>query len=233
MSGTTRDDAVLLRLIAEHGRFWQRGTELRESNQLEEANGYDAGCHGLRDLIRVTKPTTLAGAIAQLEFAAEWDDPDMVKTVAAGLRDISGQHGDPEAAIPAPSNPDRLAAAVSEALALRLLSRYRDARGAVEDYGGEVSSLPVAPSFAEIEERYTKLIREEVLAVRPETTSAELRFLDLVEAIIADRLSPHDAPVTSDEEDLGCALQLVQWVRSRANSRDLAEGIAEWREAQS
>src|SRR5205085_10520097 len=82
MANTTREDAALLRLIAEHGRFWQRGTELRESNQLEEAHGYDAGCHGLRDLIRVTKPTTLAGAIAQLEFAAEHDDPDMAKTVA-------------------------------------------------------------------------------------------------------------------------------------------------------
>jgi hypothetical protein len=53
----------------------------------------------------------------------------------------------------------------------------------------------------------------------------------LVEAIIADRLSPHDAPITSDEEDLGCALQMVQWVRNQANARDVAEGLAEWQAA--
>jgi hypothetical protein len=104
--------------------------------------------------------------------------------------------GDPAAkALPR----DRLAAAVSEALALRLLARYRDARGAIEDYGGDVTALPAALSFAEIEERYATLMREEVLGVRPETTSAELRYLDLVEAIMADRLLPHEAPVTSDD----------------------------------
>jgi hypothetical protein len=59
-----------------------------------------------------------------------------------------------------------------------------------------------------------------------------LRYLDLVEAIIADRLSPHEAPVASDEEDLGCALQMVQWVRNRANARDVAEFVAEWRAAE-
>lgn len=46
-----------------------------------------------------TKPTTLAGAIAQLEFAAEHDDPDMAKTVAAGLREIEEQHSLSGAAI--------------------------------------------------------------------------------------------------------------------------------------
>jgi hypothetical protein len=144
----------------------------------------------------------------------------------------SGPGGDAAPTTAKAQRSDPLAAAISEALALRLLSRYRDARGAVEDYGGEMSALPDAPSFAEIEERYTKLVRQEVLGMKPETASAELRFLDLVEAIIADRLSPHEAPVASDEEDLSCALQLVQWVRNRANSRDLAEGLAEWREAQ-
>jgi hypothetical protein len=72
-------------------------------------------------------------------------------------------------------------------------------------------------------------MRDEVVDVRPETAAAELRYLDLVEAIIVDRLSPHDAPVMSDEGDLSCALQMLQWVRIRANSRDLAEGVAEWR----
>jgi hypothetical protein len=275
-------DAILA-LIAEHKRLW--------SLETEEAN---AAAGALCDRLREAKPTTLASAIAQLEFAAEHDDPDMAKTVAAGLRDISGQHagddqiaelraraeamaaeydaplpegdaglveadrrfqelrrrsdalyeviaiddaqteeeiikgiidpvrnrlwdfieqtppvGPPGAAVKLrlltdpgiglsadetsegeatclqqvaefverqvgpgaavrtsaekAQRSDPLAAAISEALALRLLSRYRDARGAVEDYGGAVSALPDAPSFAEIEERYTNLVRQEVL----------------------------------------------------------------------
>jgi hypothetical protein len=31
------------------------------------------------------------------------------------------------------------------------------------------------------------------------------------------------------EEDLNCALQMLKWVQKRANSRDMAEGIAEER----
>jgi hypothetical protein len=57
-------------------------------------------------------------------------------------------------------------------------------------------------------------MRDQVLDIRPETASAELRCLDLVEAIIVDRLSPHDAPVMSDDADLNCALQMLHWVGS-------------------
>jgi hypothetical protein len=32
-----------------------------------------------------TRPVTIEGAIEQLEFAAEWDDPDIVATGVAGL----------------------------------------------------------------------------------------------------------------------------------------------------
>jgi hypothetical protein len=126
-------------------------------------------------------------------------------------------------------NKDRLAAKVSEALALRLLSRYREARDAVEIYGGDVSALPASPTHAEIDERYWELLRDEVVDVRPDTASAELRYIDLIEAIIADRLLPHDAPVVSDEQDLGCALQMLRSIHSRANDRDIAEGIAQER----
>jgi hypothetical protein len=126
-------------------------------------------------------------------------------------------------------NKDRLAAKVSEALALRLLARYREARDAVEFYGGELSALPDTPSHAEIDERYWELLRDEVVDVRPDTASAELRYIDLIEAIIADRLLPHDAPVVSDEQDLGCALQMLRSIHSRANDRDIAEGLAQER----
>jgi hypothetical protein len=89
------DDAILLKLIEEHGRLWQRGTELHESEQQEEAKGYDDGCECLRDQIRVTKPSTIAGAIAQLELAAEHDDPDRVITTIAGLVEIAAREAGP------------------------------------------------------------------------------------------------------------------------------------------
>ena len=126
-------------------------------------------------------------------------------------------------------NPDHLAARVSEAIALRLLSRYREARDAVKFYGGDVSALPATPSHAEIDERYWELVRDEVLDVKPETASAELRYIDLIEAIIADRLLPHDAPVVSDETDLCCALQMLQSIHRRANARDITEAVTQER----
>jgi hypothetical protein len=203
---------------------------------------FNAMC-ALDRLIATTPATTLAGAAVKLrrllhpEFGIEIgtgeNDLPCLHHILSVIEREAGVATSPEVAAPAgwakALNPDPLAATVSEALALRLLSRYHDARDAVEHYGGDVSALPVAPSFAAIDERYTELMRDEVVDVRPETTAAELRYLDLVEAIIVDRLSPHDAPVMSDEGDLSCALQMLQWVRIRANSRDLAEGIAEWR----
>jgi hypothetical protein len=118
-------------------------------------------------------------------------------------------------------HPDHLAARVSEALALRLLSRYRDARDAVEHYGGDLSALPDTPSHAEIDERYWELLRDEVIDVRPDTASAELRYIDLIETIVADRLLPHDAPVMSNEQDLCCALQMLRSIHNRANAPTL------------
>jgi hypothetical protein len=201
---------------------------------------FNAMCR-LDERIATTPATTLAGAAVKLRRLLH---PELGMEIGVGENDFpclhhilsviereAGVASSPEVAAPAgrAKAHDPLAAAVSEALALRLLSRYRDARDAVEYYGGDVSALPAAPSFAEIDERYTELMRDEVVDVRPETASAELRYLDLVEAIIVDRLSPHDASVMSDEGDLSCALQMLQWVRIRANSRDLAEGVAEWR----
>jgi hypothetical protein len=76
--------------------------------------------------------------------------------------------GIPEATVKV-LRPDPLAAAVSEALALRLLSRYRDALDTIGHYGGDVSALPAVPSFAEIDKRYMELMHHDVLGVQPAT----------------------------------------------------------------
>ena len=91
-SGEPEAGAELCDLIAEHRRLWQLGTEFRDT---EKGEGYDAASRPFRDQIRVTKPSTLAEAIAQLELAAEWDDPDMVKMAVAGLREIAAREGQP------------------------------------------------------------------------------------------------------------------------------------------
>ena len=83
---TKSKDAVLFRMLAEHGRLWQLGTEFRDN---EEGEAYDAASKCIRDQIRVTQPATLAGAIAQLELAVEFDAADMVKATIAGLREIA------------------------------------------------------------------------------------------------------------------------------------------------
>lgn len=124
---------------------------------------------------------------------------------------------------------DRLAASVSHALALRWIARYREALDAMKAYGGDVSGLITIPPPAELEDRYTRLMREEVLGQQLDSTASELRFLDLIEAIIIDQLAPHDAPVTSDEQDLGYALEMLRCVHGRVNDRDIAEAIAQER----
>jgi hypothetical protein len=121
--------------------------------------------------------------------------------------------------------PDRLAANASKALALRMLMRYGDARDLVEFYAGDVSDLPAALSVAEIEKRYLEQMRE-VISESPETASAELRYLDLVEQIVVEQLAPQEAPVMADEDDLSCGLQLIHWLKGRANARDIDAGIA-------
>jgi hypothetical protein len=176
----------------------------------------------LSDFIDQTRPAGLAGAAVKLRLLADeeigmaaGENQDELASLRQVLEFVEREAGGgPDEATAKALNPDPLAAAVSEALALRLLSRYREARDAVQHYGGDASALPAAPSFAEIDERYTRLMRDQVLDIRPETASAELRCLDLVEAIIVDRLSPHDAPVMSDDADLSCALQMLHWVGS-------------------
>jgi hypothetical protein len=123
---------------------------------------------------------------------------------------------------------DHLAVLAAEALALRCLSRYRAAREAVERRDAETTLLPEAPSYREIEARYADLLQT-LMGEGPRGTFSELAYLDLIEAIIIDQLSPNDGPVMTAEEDLCCAIQLIHWVQKRANKRDIADLVAEER----
>jgi hypothetical protein len=72
----------VLPLIAEQKQLWNRGYE-EDWEPLKDAHA------ALYARLLATAPTTLAGAIAQLELAAEHDDPDMVKAALVGLRVIA------------------------------------------------------------------------------------------------------------------------------------------------
>jgi hypothetical protein len=188
--------------------------------------------NALVDHIEQTAPQTMVGAVVKLRRLcdehigmAAGENEGELSSLQQVFEFIERQAGSVPDDTVKVLHPDPLAAAVSEALALRLLSRYRDARDTVEHYGGDVSALPAAPPFAEIDKRYMELMHD-VLGVPPDTASAELRYLDLIEAIIADQLLPHEGPVMSEGEDLSCALQMLKWVQRLANSRDIAEGIA-------
>jgi hypothetical protein len=76
----TRLDPVLP-LIDEHKRLWKLDGGAWKA--VEDAH------RALYERLLTTAPTTLAGAIAQLEVAAERDDPDMVKTALVGLRTLA------------------------------------------------------------------------------------------------------------------------------------------------
>jgi hypothetical protein len=79
----TRLDPVLP-LLAEQKRLWERGDDWENVRDAHAA---------LYERLLATAPTTLAGAIAQLELAVEHDDPDMVKAALVGLRIIAeGSH---------------------------------------------------------------------------------------------------------------------------------------------
>jgi hypothetical protein len=120
---------------------------------------------------------------------------------------------------------DAHAAIAAEALALRCLSRYRAARESAGHYGGDLSQLPDTASYAEIATRYTELMHT-VTQEPPDTTSSELAYLELIESIIADAISPHEGPVMGPDEDLCCALQILHWSQRRANERDIDAEIS-------
>jgi hypothetical protein len=69
--------------------LWARGTELHENGQSETGRQVDGRANALYEQICAIEPISLAGAIAQLEFAAEEDDPDMVRAAVAGRRKIA------------------------------------------------------------------------------------------------------------------------------------------------
>jgi hypothetical protein len=126
-------------------------------------------------------------------------------------------------------NPDPQAAAAAEALALRRLSSYRAAKSAVEHYGGDASQMLEPPEYHDLEARYAEAMRTVVLEP-PETASSELAYLELVEAIVTDAVAPNrEGPLMGRDEDLCCALQILNWLHRLANDRDISEAIAKER----
>ena len=81
---TARLDPVLP-LVAEQKRLWEIGRDDGVWENVKDAHA------ALYERLLSTAPTTLAGAIAQLEVAAEHDDPDMVKAALVGLRAIAAK----------------------------------------------------------------------------------------------------------------------------------------------
>ena len=89
MSDNQSTDPVLA-LIAEHDRLWARGRELDDLDDADDEASrpiYDAA-NALHDQLRTIEPTTFAAALAQLDFAVKYDDPDMANAVADGLREM-------------------------------------------------------------------------------------------------------------------------------------------------
>lgn len=72
----------VLPLVAEQKRLWEAGRD--------ETDAHDA----IYERLLATAPTTLAGAIAQLEVAVDFDDPDMVKAALVGLRTLAAKDGE-------------------------------------------------------------------------------------------------------------------------------------------
>jgi len=168
-AGSQSDDAVLA-LIAEHERLWQLETK--------EAT---AAANTLHEQLCETKPATLAGAIAQLEFAAKYDDPDLAKTVAAGLREI--------AAGPAieKSNDERSDGALFELIAeYRRLWRW--ANSGVYTGNEEENETELARRCDEV-----RAALDKIDAIRPQTLPGVLATFDLASEVENHEHWPEEA----------------------------------------
>jgi len=174
-AGSQNDDAVLA-LIAEHERLWQLETK--------EAT---AAANTLHEQLCETKPATLAGAIAQLEFAAKYDDPDMAKNVAAGLREI--------AAGPAieKSNDERSDGALfADGALFELIAEYRRlwrwANSGVYTGNEEENEAELARRCDEV-----RAALDKIDAIRPKTLPGVLAALDLASGVENHEHWPEEA----------------------------------------
>jgi hypothetical protein len=129
-------------------------------------------------------------------------------------------------------NPNRHAF-TSEALMVRALHAYREARNKAEHDGVDLSADPVPPSFADMSDRYDRLLNDWATE-KPETAGDMLAYLDLVAAIVDDERSDQrgdlQGVILSVERDFGHALQLLTSVRRRLNEQDIKDAVQEERE---
>jgi len=114
---------------------------------------------------------------------------------------------------------------VAEALLLRELHSFREARQRAKDYGGvDVSNIPDPPPYEKLTERYDELMSEWV-AERPDTYGDALAYLDLVSEIVGAEIMDRyrdEGGIVASERDLGYAMELLARVRSWVNDKDLA-----------
>ena len=127
---------------------------------------------------------------------------------------------------------ERQHAFTTEALMVRALGVYREARDDALRHGVDVSDAPEPPTFAALRYRYDNLL-DEWAGETPSTISNMMEYLDLVAAIIAGELenqrSDDKGGPVSTERDFGFALELLTGARRWLNEQDISDLIAEER----
>lgn len=128
-------------------------------------------------------------------------------------------------------NPSRSVFA-SEALMLRALHTYHEARNRAEHDGADVSTAPVPPSFREVSQQYDALLNDWA-GETPQSYGDTMAYLDLVAAIVDDERSSQrgdpSAAILSTEHDFGYALTLLTSARRWLNERDIKEAVEQER----
>jgi hypothetical protein len=121
---------------------------------------------------------------------------------------------------------DRHETFVAEALMLRALHSYHEARDRAKDGGVDLSIAPdVRTEYSDLSERYEKLLQNWV-SEQPDTAHGVVAVLDLAAIITADvARDPHleASLIIPEERDLAYARQLIDGARSWANARDVAD----------
>ena len=121
---------------------------------------------------------------------------------------------------------DRHEKFVAEALLLRALHTYREARERAKDVKVDLAIAPEPSlSYAALSDRYDELMQGFV-PERPDTANGVVAVLDLAAQIVAHvHRGPfvEESAISSDEREMSYALQLIDGARWWANARDIAE----------
>jgi hypothetical protein len=121
---------------------------------------------------------------------------------------------------------DQLGASINQAIALRLLFNYLQARRRAEEQGADVSGME-KEGWAKISERYEELV-EEWLPEEPNTIPSARAFIDLAGVILIDRTFSQlfcVGTITLDEKDRDIAIRALTAVGNWLDRREIAEGV--------